>query len=74
MDKAKPFWRSKTIWFNFFMGLVAFAGEMINLLTQFEVLGVPPEWIAIARTVLTVIILVGNVILRVITREPLALR
>ncbi len=65
---------SKTLWFNFIMGLVAFAMEMINLLEHFAVLGAPTEYVDLARTILTVIILVGNAILRVITKEPLALR
>jgi membrane protein CcdC involved in cytochrome C biogenesis len=71
---AKPWFLSKTIWFNFIMGLVAFAVEIINLLEHFEVLGAPAEYVALARTILTVVILIGNAILRVITKEPLALR
>ncbi|WP_170326732.1 hypothetical protein [Ruegeria arenilitoris] len=51
---------SKTIWFNVFMALVAFASEMLVLLDHFVVLGLPPEYEGIARTVLTVTVTVAN--------------
>lgn len=71
---AKPWILSKTLWFNFIMALVTFAVEMLPLLDHFVALGLPPDYEAIARTVLTIIILVGNAILRVVTNKPLASR
>lgn len=71
---GKPWWLSKTLWFNFLMALVTFANEMLPLLEHFTVLGVSEDYTAIARTALTVIILVGNAILRVVTDKPLATR
>ena len=71
---AKPWWLSKTLWFNFVMALVTFSVEMLPLLDHFAALGLPSEYEAVARTVLMVVVLVGNAILRTVTDKPLAAR
>ncbi|WP_300067751.1 hypothetical protein [uncultured Ruegeria sp.] len=71
---AKPWWLSKTIWFNSLMAMVTFAVEILPLLDQFSALGLSQEHEAVARTVLTVVVLVGNALLRTITERPLSIR
>lgn len=71
---AKPWWLSKTMWFNFVMALVTFANEMLPLLDHIAQLGAPAEHVAITRTVLTMVVIIGNSILRTVTSKPLAVR
>lgn len=57
-DGKKPWWRSKTIWFNVVTVLLGF----IQIVNQHFV--IPPEWLAY-------IMGLGNVILRFITETKL---
>lgn len=58
----KPFWKSKTIWFNACMGIFTFVSMNME---QFKA-GMTPEGFQILATVITL----GNVILRAFTEQP----
>jgi hypothetical protein len=60
----KPFWMSKTLWFNFLAGAATY---LLNHSGAFSALGLTPEW-------QTTIILAVNVILRCVTNAPLTTR
>ena len=62
----KAWWRSKTIWANVGMALVAVGTEFLALV-EF----IPPEQQFIARLSVTAFIAVGNVILRTVTYEAI---
>lgn len=59
----KPWYQSKTLWFNVFTMLVLIAEQIPALWPN------PPEWLTVA---VGAVLVVGNVILRVwFTSEPL---
>lgn len=60
--ESKPIYKSKTIWFNIIIPVVAWAA--------YKVTGgdMPPD---VAASVLGVVQTVGNIILRLITKQPL---
>lgn len=60
---AKPWWQSRTVWFNGVSLVVAVAGALID-----------PSLALDSRVVtgLTVLITVGNVVLRTLTAQPIA--
>ena len=61
---GKPFWRSKTFWFNVLAFVVAVAAA-------FGYTGeLPADWQALVPAAVAII----NIILRFITREPVRLR
>jgi hypothetical protein len=64
MPETKPFWKSKTLWFNLLSGLLLFLDQ--NSLTLQQHLGTNvAAWIAAVVTS-------GNAILRVVTNQPLS--
>lgn len=65
IPSVKPWWRSKTVWFNIGTGLLAVAAEFAAVV---DVL--PDEWQAQARLGISLLIMAGNVILRFATHEP----
>ncbi len=58
MENGKPWWQSKTIWFNVITGVVEIAQSLSGT-------GLVPPGI------LTVIVNMGNVLLRLITKSPI---
>ncbi|MFW2541592.1 hypothetical protein ACN2XU_03040 [Primorskyibacter sp. 2E107] len=71
---GKVWWRSKTVWFNVLMAVVAFADELTPLIDQLVASGYEAEWIAPVRSGIALITIVGNMILRALTNEPVRLR
>ncbi|HKL87612.1 MAG TPA: hypothetical protein VJ884_01315 [Salinibacter sp.] len=65
--EAKPWFYSKTIWFNIGTAFVAVGNEMMPLL---EVADSSED----LRAFLLVALAVGNTILRIVTRQPLSKR
>jgi hypothetical protein len=63
---AKPWYASRTIWFNGVAGVVAAAESSMGMLQP--VLG------ANAYAALTFIVLVGNALLRAVTTQPITVR
>ena len=63
----KRWWKSKTVWWNIGTGATIIGAELMAVA---EVL--PPEWPEPARAVLVAVMSGGNVILRFVTREPIA--
>lgn len=59
--EGKPFWKSKTLWFN----LITIALGVVQVVT--EVYPLPVEVLGLVNGV-------GNVLLRVVTSEPVSLR
>lgn len=64
--RSKSKWRSKTIWFNI-------GTFLVSLGTQFVFLEqvLPVEYQLIATIVLATLVALGNVVLRMVTKEPL---
>lgn len=58
MEQTKPWWESKTIWFNVLSGAVDLAQTLGGV-------GVLPPG------VLPLVVAVGNVLLRIITSQPI---
>jgi len=64
--EGKPFWTSKTFWFNVIMFIVLFAEQMPAILPNL------PEW---ATAAVAFVLLAGNLILRLwFTDEPLTVK
>ena len=66
--KMKPFWKSKTIWFNTATGLVAMAGVGLQYVEQ---LPLTADHKAIAGLILTLVSTAGNLYLRTLTKVPI---
>lgn len=64
---SKPWYKSKTIWYNVALGLVAAGNELAPLLDLMD-----PEPASVLRPLLIVALAVGNTILRIITTKPVA--
>lgn len=63
MSNAKPFYQSKTLWFNVLMMIVLIADQVPALWP------VAPDWVSPAAAT---VLVVGNIILRVwFTEQPL---
>lgn len=71
---AKPVWKSKTIIFNSIMGLVTVATELAPIIDQLVAAGYDADWVAPLRAGIAMVTIVGNVVLRSITTEPVTLR
>ncbi len=71
MEGGKRWFQSKTIWFNGFMLLSAIVGVLGSpeLLDFVELL--PESWRAWLLAVIPFLLVIGNVILRLVTREPI---
>ena len=69
MNTAKPWYKSKTVWFNIFSIGGAILGGVVGLLPTLEVV-IPPTAYAITLFCLGV----GNIILRAITTGPIKWR
>jgi hypothetical protein len=61
----KRWWQSKTVWFNVATGLIGIGTEAAALVDA-----VPEGWQETARLGLVALVAVGNVILRLVTSEP----
>ena len=59
----KPFWQSKTFWFNAIVLLVA----VFEALGQLNLSWLNPE-------IVVVVLTIGNVLLRFVTKEPVTLK
>lgn len=71
---GKPFWRSRTYWFNALMALLAVAAELAPIIDQLVAAGYEAEWVAPVRAGIAFVTIIGNMILRAITTEPVTLR
>ena len=60
--EAKPFYLSKTIWFNVILPVVAWAAYKLTGADM------PPD---VAASLLGIVQTVGNIILRLITKQPI---
>lgn len=65
-SQAKPWWQSRTLWFNALCAALAAAELGLGAL-QTVLPGEPYAWLSFA-------IVVGNAVLRALTTQPLALR
>jgi|GEM_PF-3059095 len=70
----KPFWQSKTIWFNLLTGLVACANELAPVVDQLAMAGWGDDRVAMARSAVMVTTIIGNLILRPMTNAGVTLR
>lgn len=71
---GKPWWKSKTYWFNALMALMAVAAELAPIIDQLVAAGYDAEWVAPARAGIAFLTIIGNMVLRAITTEPVTLR
>jgi hypothetical protein len=62
---SKPWWQSKTLWFNI-LSIVGVA--LAAVLQSAGDLHIPASWIA----VLTVVVAVVNMVLRLVTSQPIS--
>lgn len=66
MSETKPFWRSKTLWFNAIVGALAALEANAHLVQAF----VPGNSFAWGMLLLTV----GNAVLRIVTTQVVTLK
>jgi len=59
---AKPFWQSRTVWFNAISLIVAVAGVLVD-----PVFALDPRVVTGATLIMTI----GNTILRTMTNQPI---
>ncbi|HGG04717.1 MAG TPA: hypothetical protein ENK28_04610 [Aliiroseovarius sp.] len=71
---GKPWWKSKTYWFNALMAVLVVASELAPIIDQLVVAGYDAGWVAPLRAGIAVATIFGNMILRAITTEPVTLR
>lgn len=71
---SKPFWKSKTLWFNLLMAIVTIATEVMQVLDQAATLGFSDAVIDQVQVILTVIVIVGGTFLRLITDSAVTLK
>ncbi|SFQ52611.1 hypothetical protein [Donghicola eburneus] len=71
---GKPWWRSKTYWFNALMALMAVIAELTPIIDHLVAAGYDAEWVAPLRAGIAFVTVIGNMILRAITTEPVTLR
>ncbi len=70
MPNAKPWWTSKTYWFNALMAALAVANEILVALDGLSQAGVDHPLIDSIRTGLMLAVVIGNIVLRTITTTP----
>lgn len=69
----KPWWRSKTYWFNICTGMVALANEMAPVLEHLAAAGYDTEFVSATRAGIALASIGGNLILRAFTVDPVRL-
>ncbi len=76
--KTKPFWQSKTHWFNAFIalitGLVNFLPQAAELVGSLGAMGADPALMAKLNGFIVVAGIIGNMILRAVTSSAVTLR
>lgn len=65
MAEAKPWWKSKTMWANIAIGVAAAVTELAPLADVMQ-----PEQAASFRSVLLVVGVLANLLLRIVTTGP----
>jgi hypothetical protein len=70
---GKPFWKSKTLAFNSFMALLTLLIELGPIFDQLAEAGIQHPVLETDRMWISVATLIGNVILRTVTSEPVRL-
>lgn len=71
---TKPFWKSKTYWFNALMALLALLAELAPIVDQLIAAGYDAKWLAAARAAIAFVTIIGNLILRAVTTGPVSFR
>jgi len=69
---AKPWWRSRTNWFNATTAILAGVNELMPILAQLAVMGWSSDLVAQVRGILVLVNIVGNLILRRLTTGPVS--
>jgi len=70
---GKVWWKSKTYWFNFLTALVALANELAPVFDTLDGAGYDNQTVATVRAGVAFASIVGNMILRAMTVEPVRL-
>jgi hypothetical protein len=63
--KGKPFYKSKTLWFNILIPLLTLVGKVVTDEIDTE---------TFLNELMPVVLIIGNIILRFLTREPVKIR
>lgn len=71
---AKPWWKSKTFWFNVLMAVAAVAAQLRPIIDDLVAAGYDADWVAPVRAAIAFATIIGNMILRAVTTGPVTLR
>ena len=71
---GKPWWRSKTYWFNVLMACMAVAAELAPIIDQLVAAGYDADWVGPLRAGIAFLTIIGNMVLRAVTTGPVTLR